>query len=405
MKGRSVVVTGLGVVSPVGIGVVPFWQSVCAGRIGTRPVTRFSTDGLRSDRGGEIADLDPAPSFLALDPRGHQRTTQLSVVACREAIGDAGLGPGDLREVSERAGVVMGAVVANRPGLEARLRALYRGQAEPDGHIDAHEVAWVAEAPAIELGLSGGATVLPTACAAGNNAIAFGADWISRGDADLVLAGGADELSPAMFILFSAVGSLSPDVVRPFDRGRKGVILSEGAGALVLEAEEHARARGARIYGRVAGHGNYADAHDMTHPHPDGAGALLSMRAALAEAELDPRDIDYVSAHGTGTVANDGIEARAVRQLFGAHSDSLPVSSIKSMLGHTQGAASAIEAVACLLAMRDSIVPPTMNHEETDAGCPIDVVPNRARRHRVRAALNNGFGFGGNICCVVFTEA
>jgi 3-oxoacyl-(acyl-carrier-protein) synthase len=406
MSRRNVVVTGFSVLSSVGVGEEAFWSALCRGDIGTGLLTRFSPEGLRSDRAGEIKNFDDTTAFRLVDPAPHQRGTRLAVSAARMAVDHAGLSAASLEGASERAGVIMGVVVANRPGTEAPFTQLHR-RAEGRGPLSLvpHEVAWVSELPATELGLRGPQRVIPTACAAGNSAIGCAMDLIQDGHADLMLAGGVDELSPAMFMMFSLFDSLSKDVVRPFDKNRRGLILSEGAAVLVLEAEEHARARGARIHGRVLGHGNFADAHDMTHPHPQGLGARLAMQSALREAGLSPADVDYVSAHGTGTPTNDSTESRAIRDLFGSHADSLPVSSIKSMLGHSQGAASAIEAVACLLAIRHGKVPPTMNFQEPDPECcGLDIVPNQAREHRVRVAMNNAFGFGGNISCVVLSQ-
>ncbi len=406
MSPRKVVVTGFSVLSSVGVGEESFWSALCRGEIGTGRLTRFSPEGLRSDRAGEIKGFDDTAAFRHVDPAPHQRGTRLAVSAARMAVEHAGLSAGSLEGVSERAGVIMGVVVSNRPGTEAPYTQLYRRD-EGRGPLSLrpHEVAWVSELPAVELGLRGPQRVIPTACAAGNSAVGCAMDLIQDGHADVMLAGGVDELSPAMLMMFSMFDSLSKDVVRPFDKHRKGLILSEGAAVLVLEAEEHARARGARIHAQVLGHGNFADAHDMTHPHPQGLGARLAMADALREAGLAPTDVDYVSAHGTGTPTNDPTEARAIRDLFGSHADALPVSSIKSMLGHSQGAASSIESVACLLAMRHGMVPPTMNFREMDPECcDLDVVPNQARQHRVRVAMNNAFGFGGNISCVVFGQ-
>lgn len=402
MTGRRVVVTGLGVVTPVGHTVDAFWRAVLDGALGTGPARTIDLRGLRSDRAGEIHDFDPAPYFRRIAMSGHQRATRLAVAAARMAAEHAGL---DVAAVAERAGIVMGAVVANRPGLEGPYVRLRDGDADIDLSLEHHDVCFIVEAPAIELGLRGPVLVLPTACAAGNSAIGCASDLIADGHADVMLAGGVDELSPAMFVMFSQFDSLSPDVLRPFDRDRHGLILSEGAAVLVLEAAEHAAARGARIYGRVAGHGNNADAHDMTHPHPGGLGAEVAMRAALSDAGVPPGEVDFVCAHGTGTPANDGIEAQAIRRVLGARADHVPVTSIKSTLGHAQGAASAIEAVACLLAMRDGVVPPTMNIRTLDPDCPIDVVMNRPRRRAIDVAINNAFGFGGNISCVIFAKS
>ena len=271
-------------------------------------------------------------------------------------------------------------------------------------------VADVAHSLGYELGVRGPRTVLPTACAAGNSALAAAADLIRDGRADTVLALGVDELSEAMFMMFSSFRALSPDVVRPFDLDRQGLLLSEGAGALVVERAEVARRRGARAYCRVAGHASVADAFHMTAPHPDGRGAAAAMRSALADGGLSPADVDYVSAHGTGTPANDVSEAKALVEVFGrldgpGQAGRVPaVSSIKSMTGHTQGAASAVEAVSCVLAMHRGAVPPTANLERLDPACEIDVVGPAPRPADVRVALNNAFGFGGSICCTVLVR-
>lgn len=393
----------MGIACPGGIGVDAFWSNVRAGKVVTGPLTQFAPLGRDGDRAGEIHGFDDTAAFRRLDPTPLQRSTRLSVAVAKMAVADAGLDERSLPDVADRAGVVMGVVVANRPGLESVIERIHRAPREPFRFSTRpFDVSLVSEAPAIELGLRGPNLVLPTACAAGNSAIGCAADLIEDGHADLIIAGGADELSPAMFMMFAQFGAMSPDVMRPFDRSRRGLIMSEGAAVLVLEAEEHARARGARIYGRVLGHGNYADGHDMTHPHPDGLGARLSMAAALAESGLSATDIDHISAHGTGTVANDPIEAQAIRRLFGGHADGMPVSSMKSMIGHAQGAASAIESIGCLLSIRDGVVPPTMNIEVLDPECPIDVVRDRERACSLRYVMNNAFGFGGNISCVVF---
>lgn len=401
MTKRRTVVTGMGVLSTIGLGLPDFWAGLMAGRVGTKKATQFDTTGLCSDRAGEITHFDPQPYFKTLEASDHERATWFAVAASRMAVQDAKL---DVASVADRAGIVMGVVVANRPGLESAYSALYAdGESVPP--MIRNDVAWVCEAPAIELGLRGPSMVLPTACAAGNSAVGWASDLIENDHADIMLAGGADELSPAMFVMFSQFSSLAPDCIRPFDKERKGLIMSEGSAVLLLEEEHHARARGARIYATLVGHGNFADAHDMTHPHPDGLGARWSMEAALKQGGLSTNDVDYVCAHGTGTPTNDPIEAKAIRAVFASHTDSLPVSSIKSMIGHTQGAASAIESVACILAMHEGFVPPTVNLRELDSECPIDPVANKPRAHSVEVAMNNAFGFGGNISCVVFAKS
>lgn len=298
-------------------------------------------------------------------------------------------------------------VIGNRPSSEPILHNLYE-QRNTGGHklisTSSHDGTVVSRAVAAEFGLLGPNMTIPTACASGNSAIGYALDMIRAGRVNAMVAGGADELSATMFMMFNSFRALAPDVVRPFDKNRKGLMLSEGAAALLLESYEHARERGAFIHGEVLGHGNYADAYHMTAPHPQGLGAIRSMQKALDESGISPGDVDYISAHGTGTPINDVIESKAIRAVFGGAADSIPVSSLKSMLGHTQGAASAIEAVSCLLAIRDSVVPPNVNFEEADPECELDVVANTPRTKKVSIALNNAFGFGGNISCVVFSS-
>ena len=404
MTGRDVLITGLGAVSPLGSDVAALWNAVSSGTLGTGPVTQFPTEGFTSRHGGEVRGFDPAPHFHRHAPDRLCRATQLAVAAARLAWSDAGLDGQDVGLGGERAGVVMGTVMANRHSLERKLTELARNGTAP-ADMDAHDVAWIAEAPALELGLAGGNIVVGTACASGVNAVAVGAERVARGEVDVCLAGGADEITPATFMMFSLFKSLSPDVVRPFDRDRKGLLLSEGAGVLVLEAAERARARRARVYGRVAGWGNSCDAFDMTRSHPEGVGARLAMQAALADACLTPADIDLVSAHGTGTPVNDTSEAYAIRAVFGARADHLPVTAWKSMLGHAQGASGAIETIISLLAIEHGLIPPTINLRDLDPSCTLDVVANSARRARVRTVLKNAFGFGGNTSAIVLAQA
>jgi 3-oxoacyl-[acyl-carrier-protein] synthase II len=257
---------------------------------------------------------------------------------------------------------------------------------------------------ASEVGFAAGAVMIPTACAAGNYAIAHAADRLAAGRADLMLAGGADAFSRITFTGFARLGAIAPDVCRPFDRHRKGMIPGEGAAVLVLEPLGRALARGATIYAEVAGYGLSCDAHHMTAAHPEGDGAARAMEQALAAAGLAPDDVSYVSAHGTGTPVNDRLEAAAVRRVFGARARRVPTSSIKSMLGHTMGAASAIEAAACALACATDRLPPTIHFEEPDPECDLDVVPNQAREVAVEVAMNNAYAFGGNNASVIFRK-
>jgi 3-oxoacyl-(acyl-carrier-protein) synthase len=406
-----VVVTGLGVVSPLGVGTESFWRAARDGKVGTGDITLFDTSAYQTHRGGEIKDW-PLPGACSVP--GQSRSESFAIVAARMALEDAELlSEGRLAASegyeSDRVGVCFGVVLGNRPHVESTIRALRHGQAGPGVASTgsppmAHDPTRMSRLPASEFGLWGPNLVIPTACAAGNSAIGYAMDIIVEGRADAMIAGGADEMSEAMFMMFNSFHALAPEVVQPFDLNRKGLMLSEGAAALVIESERHARRRGAFIYGQVAGHANYSDAFHMTAPHPQGLGAVRSMEAALVTAGLAPYHVSYISAHGTGTPANDGIEARAIRTVFGGAADSIPVSSIKSMLGHTQGAASAIEAVSCLLAIRDGVMPPTINLKSPDPECDVDIVANVAREAEVAVAMNNAFGFGGNISCVVFAS-
>ncbi len=400
---RRVAVTGLGVLCPIGTGRTAFWAAALEGRVGTGEVTQFDTSGFLTHRAGEIRDFDPSRWIVGRPPRELPRPAQFAVAASRMALEDARFDP---TRSPDRTAIVFGTVLGNRPALEAALAAAVRAAGAPERLGPAfHDVRSIVRAPAAEFGLAGPTTVIATACAAGNSAISHGMDLIRSGRADAVLAGGVDCLSPTMFMMFNRFAALSPDVVRPFDRRRKGLMLAEGAAALLLERLDLARAREAALAAAVAGHGHFTDAPHMPAPHPAGLGAERSMRAALRMAGVEASEVGYVCAHGTGTQLNDVIEARAIRALLGDAAARVPVSSIKAATGHTQGAASAVEAVACVLAIAEGIVPPTANCEEPDPECAIDVVALTPRRTEVRYALNNAFGFGGNTSCVLFGPA
>jgi 3-oxoacyl-[acyl-carrier-protein] synthase II len=255
---------------------------------------------------------------------------------------------------------------------------------------------------AMELGFSGRTMMIPTACAAGNYAIAYASDLLRGGKASIMLAGGADSFSRITYTGFARLGAIAPVVCQPFDRNRKGMVPGEGAAMLLLELKERAIARGAHIYCEVAGYGLSCDAHHMTAAHPQGEGAARAIKMALEQSGLDPEDVDYISAHGTGTPTNDRLETIAVKNTFGKQAYKIPISSIKSMLGHTMGAASAIEAAVCALTITEGQIPPTVNWKEQDPECDLDYVPNTARKHDVRIAMNNAYAFGGNNSSLIF---
>jgi 3-oxoacyl-(acyl-carrier-protein) synthase len=394
---NDVVVTGLGVVAPNGIGIERFWRNTLAGYVATGPLTRFATHGLQTTVGGEVNDFDAREYFHQSDACRHSLSCKLAVAAARLCLQD-GAAEGVITG-SERAGVCFGSVSGSRPGSEEFRPAGPPGSSRDESTIPIP--CQLSRAVAEELSLFGPNVTITTACAAGNSAISWAADAIRSGRADIMIAGGADQLSYGMLGLFSRLRALSKDVVRPFDRNRTGLLLSEGAGALLLESREHAVRRSARIYCRVAGYANCADAYHMTAPDPTGRGALRAMAAALKMAGVTPAEVGFVSAHGTGTRNNDASEAKALNSLF-AESDPPPVSSLKSQIGHTQGAASAIEAVACIMTLATGMIHATANLTDLDPECDIHVV-TEPRRLQKEVALNNAFGFGGNISCVVFS--
>lgn len=395
MKNR-VVVTGIGPLTPIGIGRDAFWNAVVTGTDGSDEVQKFDTSIYRFHRACEVKNFvaprlegDPGPA------------TVFAVAATELALRDAGLDL-PLGEV----GLAIGTTGGEIPVLEHINRVRFKdGEDAVDQHeFEKYPVHVISTNVARHFGFTGPNLVVPTACAAGNYAIAIGRDWIQSGRVDRVLAGGVDPLSRVTFTGFGRMFAIAPDRCRPFDKNRKGITPGEGAAMLVLESLELAKKRGAKIYAEVVGCGFSCDAYHPTMPHPDGMGARLAMERALQDAGLRRDTVDYISAHGTGTPANDKIEASAICNVMGEHAPKVKVSSIKSMIGHTMGAASAIEAVACALAIDSGVIPPTINHETPDPECNLDVVPNQARTAAVSVALNNAYAFGGNNSCVAFAK-
>ncbi len=397
---QRVVITGLGVLSPIGNGAREFWRSLIAGTVGTGPIQTFDTSMFDAHIGGEVRDFNPAGYFQVLDPEMCPRTTQLAVATARMAVDDAGVL--DAGYDLGRIGVCMGTTMGNASVVESEnSRRVQGGPVQAEMLVSHYSETYITAAIAQELAVEGPCHVIPTACAAGNYAIGWGMDMIRDGLVDVAIVGGADALSRGCFAVFHRLGGMADEVCQPFDRNRTGMLVSEGAGALVLEDYDNAVKRGAKIYAELLGYGLACDAHHPTAPHPDGIGAQASMLRALEEANLGLEAISYISAHGTGTRANDSSESLAVRKVFGALADQLPVSSIKSMLGHTMGAASAIEAVACALTIGSNIIPPTVNYQEPDPECLQAVVPNQALECPVEVVMSNSFAFGGNIATIV----
>lgn len=400
---QRIVITGLGVLSPIGSGYSAFWQALIAGHVGTGPIQAFDTSMFEAHIGGEVRDFDPALYFRVLDPWMCGRTTQLAIAAARMAVDDADVFNADYN--LERVGVCMGTTMGNASvGEDENNRRLEQKQPLPAKLASHYAETYITAAIAQELHVEGPCHVIPTACAAGNYAIGWGMDMIRDGLVDVAIVGGADALSRGCFAVFHRLGGMAHETCQPFDRNRTGMLVSEGAGALVLEDYAHAVKRGAKIYAELLGYGLACDAHHPTAPHPDGIGVQASMQRSLEEADLIREDISYISAHGTGTRANDSSESLAVRKVFGAQAEALPVSSIKSMLGHTMGAASAIEAVACALIVGSGIIPPTTNYQHPDPECLQSVVPNQALERPVEVAMSNSFAFGGNIATIVMRK-
>ncbi|MFI6049300.1 beta-ketoacyl-[acyl-carrier-protein] synthase family protein [Streptomyces violascens] len=394
---RRVVITGLGTVTSIGLGVEAFLEGLRAGRSGAKPITAFDTAGFAHANGCEVDDFDPAEWIHQVDPEELGRATQFSVAAANLAVADSGLTLEELRR--RRALVSVGTTDAESRDLDTLMGV----QLEYGPDQLAPTVARRAQAGRLstgiirELGLVDvEALTIPTACAAGNYAIGSGFDAIRDGEVDVALCGGADAVCRKTFAGFYRLGTIAPEVCQPFDKDRKGILTGEGAGILLMESLDSALARGARIHAEVLGYGLNCDAH---HPvAPDRDSLARCMEIAHRNAGVKPEDIDFISAHGTGTRANDVTEAGAIRQVFATPP---PTISIKSMIGHSMGAASALASAACALALTEGFIPPTINHRETDPECGLDCVPNEARPAELNVVQNNALAFAGNNAVLV----
>jgi 3-oxoacyl-[acyl-carrier-protein] synthase II len=393
---RRVVITGIGVVTPIGTGREVFWKALLAGTNGIRPVTAFDTSKYPVHIGGEVPDFVPETWVKAQQASDMGRASQMAIGAACLALIDAGLDPASIPK--RRVGVSMGTTSGEPLFVEQYNDARHSGgdEATTPEMFSRYPCHVIPAHVAKEFDLHGPSLMIPTACAAGNYAIGYGFDLIRTGRVDAMLAGGSDAFSRIPYTGFARLGAIAPERCQPFDKNRKGMVPGEGAAILILEPLDAAEKRGAKIYAEVLGYGVSCDAHHMTAAHPQAEGGIRAMTAAMKEAGVRPEQIDYISAHGTGTPTNDRIESIGVRTLFGDYAPKVPMSSIKSMLGHTMGAASAIEAVACALAIDTGWIPPTINHEEPDPDCGLDIVPNYARETHPRIVLNNAYAFGGN---------
>jgi 3-oxoacyl-[acyl-carrier-protein] synthase II len=409
---NRVVITGLGVISPVGTGKDVFWKSLLEGKNGIDKITRFDASEYKSQIAGEVKDFDPADYMDKKEAKRIDRYAQFAVAAAKMAVEDAKL---DLEaEDCDRIGTFVGSGIGGIETMHGQYEKLFdKGPSKISpffipmmiGNMAAGHVS-------IALGLKGPSSCVVTACATGTNNIGDAFRVLQRGDADVMVAGGTEaSISQAAVAGFCSMKALCTDhnddpahASRPFDANRSGFIMGEGAGIIVMETLEHAEKRGAHIYAEIVGYGANSDAYHITSPAPHGAQAAKCMAKALEDAGLDPSEVDYINAHGTSTHLNDLTETEAIKTVWGEHAKDVSVSSIKSMTGHLLGAAGGIECIATALAVENDMLPPTINYETPDEGLDLDYVPNKAKAKTVRAALSNNLGFGGHNACIVLKK-
>ena len=411
MKNR-VVITGLGAVTPIGIGKDEFWKGLLEGKNGIEKITRFDASEYGAQIAGEVKDFDPADYIDKKESKRMDRYAQFAVAAAKLAIEDSGI---DLEKADrDRIGTYIGAGIGGIETMHSQYEKLFaKGPSRISPFFIPMMIANLATGHvAIQFGLHGPSECVVTACATGTNCIGDAFRVIQRGDADAMLAGGTEAcISPAAVAGFAAMKALCMDhnddpahASRPFDKNRSGFVMGEGAGIVMLESLEHAKARGAHIYAEVIGYGANSDAYHMTSPAPHGTYQAKCMQLALDDAGMKASEVDYVNAHGTSTHLNDEGESEAIKAVWGEAAKEVSVSSIKSMTGHLLGAAGGVEAIATALTVENDMMPPTMNYETQDEGLDLDYVPNKARAKTVRAAMSNSFGFGGHNACLLLKK-
>lgn len=411
MTERRVVITGLGVISPIGNNLNEFWDSLAHGRGGIGRITAFDVSGFSSQIGGEVKNFDPGQYMDPKKAKRMDRFCQFGVAAAKQALDDSGF---DLeKEDCTRIGVYVGSGTGGLTTIEEQHKIfLEKGPSRVSPLLIPMMIIDLLPGQiAMIFGLKGPNLSIVTACATSNHNIGEALWAIRNGMADVMVAGGAEasttQLGLAGFCSMRALSTRNDQpekASRPFDKERDGFIIAEGGAILILEELEHAKNRGAKIYGELVGYGCSADAHHLTAPAPGGEGAVRSMKMALGNAGVAPEEVNYINAHGTSTPLNDKFETMAIKTAFGDHAFKVPVSSTKSMTGHLQGAAGGVEAIACLLAMQNNIIPPTINYEVPDPECDLDYVPNQAREVEIKIALSNSFGFGGHNATIIFKK-
>ena len=398
MVASRVFVTGVGAISAIGHGFGETITALRNGHVAAGPVSAFDASSLPGSLGCEVQNFDPADHFPGPMRKRMDRSSHLALVAAREALAQAGIALSTVD--GDRAAVSLGSTLGGLRNTTAFYERYRAGQRVSPGWLVDNQPLTPANRLAHEFGFHGGSFLFSNACASGNSAIAYGMDLIDMDEADLVVAGGYDTMAKLTMAGFNTMRNVSATACRPFDRDRDGLILGEGAGVVVLEREDHARARGALPLAEVLAYGQTTDAKHMTAPDPTARGPAEAMRRALEGGGVDTGDVDYINAHGTGTPHNDEVEARAIHRLFGHHAETVPVASTKSMHGHTLGAAGGLEAVATIASMVNDFVPGTPTFTTPDDP-PLPGLGNRTRAQRVRIALSNTFGFGGSNCCIL----
>lgn len=401
---RRVVVTGLGVVSSLGIGWPDFWKNLLAGKSGISTIESFDTQAYDRHMGGEVKDFKPQDFIDRRKVKFMGRASQFAIAASKLALADAGLKLGELP--ADRMGVCVGTTMGEPQILEVINKITFKeGLSEVGpGLVLQYPSSVIPFNTANELKITNRSYLFANACASGNYSIGYSFDCIKNNYSDIMLAGGSDQFSRLNFTGFSRLMAIAPEKCQPFDKNRQGIMVGEGCGMLVIEDFEHARQRKAQIYAEILGYGLSCDAVHMTMP--DENGIYKCMKKSCENSGIKPGDIDYISAHGTGTHQNDITETKAIKHLYGHKTSKIPpVSSIKSMLGHTMGAASALEAISCCLAIKDQIAPPTINYETSDPECDLDYIPNEARKMQIDVILNNSCAFGGNNAGVVLRKS
>ncbi len=401
---ERVVVTGLGVVSAIGFGREVFWDNLLLGKSGLSQITSFETQGLRNRIAAEIRGFSSHKYMRSESLKNCGKASQYATVAASMALQDSGMPVDKDKNSALEADVIIGTTMGECQAIEsADAEWVWHGEdSVPANLVSQYPSNNIAMNVSRELNITGHSIVIPTACAAGNYAIGYGYDLIKSGRSLRVLAGGADAFSRIAYTGFSRMMAMAEIRCSPFDKNRRGMILGEGSGFLVLESLTSAELRKAPIYAEVIGYGLSCDAAHMTIPDRDGI--VKAIAKAIRESGISLGEVDYICAHGTGTPANDEAECAAINRIFGEKTKHIPINSIKSMIGHAMGAASALEAIACCMAVHDDKIPPTINYVDRDDKCDIDCVPNEYRKKKVKIALNNSFAFGGNNSCVVFSK-